>query len=122
MMRAPDIAAHLGLKRYQRSWRGRCPCCDYAAGIFSVREGNGGRALVYCANGCDRAELERATANVTGFELPKGASYAACRSSRSGREEHWNTSDAARLAIRWLQSVRKQRQNELLLDDLVGGS
>ena len=62
MMRATDIAARLGLKRYPRSWRGRCPCCDYASGTFSVREGNGGRVNLYCANGCDRGELEQAVA------------------------------------------------------------
>jgi putative DNA primase/helicase len=39
-----DIASRLGLTRYARSWRGRCPACDYA-GTFSVRAGRDGRAL-----------------------------------------------------------------------------
>ena len=30
MMRATDVALHLALRRYPRSWRGRCPCCDTA--------------------------------------------------------------------------------------------
>ena len=51
MMIAADIALRLGLRRYLRSRRGRCPCCNYATGIFSVREGKAGRARLYCANG-----------------------------------------------------------------------
>ena len=66
LMDALSIAFRLGLKRYQRSWRGRCPCCDYAAGTFAVREGKAGRAWLYCANGCGRSELEEAVAAATG--------------------------------------------------------
>ncbi len=57
MMHARDIASRLGLKRYSRSWRGRCPCCEYGTPTFAVLEGREGRARLYCANGCDRSEL-----------------------------------------------------------------
>lgn len=57
---APDIALRLGLRRYPRSWRGRCPVCDYAGGTFSVRAGRNGRPLLYCASGCTRDDLDRA--------------------------------------------------------------
>ena len=33
-----DIASRLGLRKYPRSWRGRCPACDYK-GTFSLRAG-----------------------------------------------------------------------------------
>jgi putative DNA primase/helicase len=67
MMRATDIAARLGLKRYPRSWRGRCPACDYL-GTFSVRAGRDGRALLYCANCQDREALADSVARATGQE------------------------------------------------------
>ncbi len=66
MMRATDVAFRLGLRRYPRSWRGRCPCCDYSGDTFSVRSGRDGRALLYCANGCEWNELAAAVARATG--------------------------------------------------------
>lgn len=63
---AVEVASRLGLKRYPRSWRGRCPCCQYATPTFSVLEGREGRARLYCANGCDQYELARAVARSTG--------------------------------------------------------
>jgi hypothetical protein len=62
-----DIAMRLGLTRYARSWRGRCPACDYA-GTFSVRAGRDGRALLYCASCQDRDALADAVARATGQE------------------------------------------------------
>ena len=67
MMRAIDIAARLRLKRYPRSWRGRCPACDYT-GTFSVRAGRDGRALLFCASCQDRDALADAVAHATGQE------------------------------------------------------
>jgi putative DNA primase/helicase len=61
-----DLADRLHLKKHPRSWRGRCPCCDYAGSTFSVREGREGRALLYCANGCDRDHLDDAVNRVMG--------------------------------------------------------
>jgi putative DNA primase/helicase len=58
-MTAADLAMRLALKRYPRSWRGRCPCCDYPGAVFSVREVKG-RTSVYCANGCSRDDLNDA--------------------------------------------------------------
>jgi phage/plasmid primase-like uncharacterized protein len=66
VIHATDIAACLGLKRYPRSWRGRCPCCDYGGSTFSMRAARDGRAKLYCANGCGRAELAAAVARATG--------------------------------------------------------
>lgn len=65
MMRAIDVALRLGLRRYPHSWRGRCPCCDYAGGTFSVRAGRDGRARLFCANGCRSDELEETVARAT---------------------------------------------------------
>jgi putative DNA primase/helicase len=70
MMTARAIADRFNLKRLRRSWRGRCPACDYP-GTFSVREGNGGRALLYCASCQDQAALAEAVARATGRE-PRG--------------------------------------------------
>ena len=67
MMTAKAIADRFGLKRLNRSWRGRCPACDYL-GTFSVREGNGGGALFYCASCQDQAALADAVARATGQE------------------------------------------------------
>jgi hypothetical protein len=69
MMRAAEVAERLNLKRYQQSWRGRCPCCDYAANTFCIRAGTKGRALLFCANGCTRQELTEAVARATGHQL-----------------------------------------------------
>jgi putative DNA primase/helicase len=66
-MYAADVARRLGLHRYPRSWRGRCPACDYA-GTFSVRAGRDGRALLFCANCQDRDALVEAVVRATGQE------------------------------------------------------
>ena len=66
MIRATDVAARLALRRYPRSWRGRCPCCDYGGNTFSMRADRQGRALLYCANGCGQKELIDAAARATG--------------------------------------------------------
>ena len=70
MMTAADLALRLGLRRYRRSWRGRCPICDYASDTFSARAGKGGRVRLWCANGCNRDELEKAIATATGQPTP----------------------------------------------------
>ena len=67
MMTARAIAGRFNLRRLCRSWRGRCPACDYP-GAFSVREGNGGRALLYCASCQDQAAVTEAVARATGQE------------------------------------------------------
>jgi hypothetical protein len=69
-MRATDMAVRPGLKQYPRSWRGRCPCCDYKNATFSVRAARDGRARLFCANGCNRGELEKAVASATGQQPP----------------------------------------------------
>ena len=62
---ARDLAQRLDLKKHPRSWRGRCPCCDYNGAVFSVREKQG-RPLLFCANGCDREHLDDAINRVLG--------------------------------------------------------
>jgi putative DNA primase/helicase len=64
---AAEVACRLGLRRYPRSWRGRCPLCDYAT-TFSVRAGRDGRALLFCASCQDRDGLAEAVARATGQE------------------------------------------------------
>ena len=66
-MNATDVARRLGLRRYPRSWRGRCPACDYL-GTFSVRAGRDGRALLFCASCPDRDVLVDAVARAIGQE------------------------------------------------------
>ena len=43
MMTAAGIALRLGLRRYPRSWRGRCSECDYPSKL-AVRAGRDGAA------------------------------------------------------------------------------
>ena len=62
---APEVAGRLGLKRYPRSWRGRCPACDYAT-TLSVRAGRDGRALLFCASCRDRDAIADAVASALG--------------------------------------------------------
>lgn len=71
MMRATQVASRLDLQRYPRSWRGRCPCCDYGGGTFTVRSGRDGRARLYCANGCGREELVETVARALGQPKPE---------------------------------------------------
>jgi putative DNA primase/helicase len=70
MMCATDIAARLNLRRYPRSWRGRCPCCDYRVSTFALRTGKDGSARLFCANGCTTDELVAAVARATGQPAP----------------------------------------------------
>ena len=74
MMRATDVALRLALRRYPRSWRGRCPSCDYPGNTFAVRAGSGGVAHLYCSNGCDQDALAEAVARVTGHPSPAARS------------------------------------------------
>ena len=62
---ASDIASRLDLKKHPRSWRGKCPACDYK-GTFSVKAGRDNRLLLFCANGCDREQLDDALARRLG--------------------------------------------------------
>lgn len=96
---APDIAARLNLKRYPRSWRGRCPSCDYPT-TFSVRAGRDGRPLLYCASCQDRDALAEAVANATGQERqprPSDKDEAALRQRKQDRAlALWRGSESAR--------------------------
>lgn len=65
MLSARDIADRLNLKRHPRSWRGRCPSCDYSGETFSLCE-KGGRLACFCANGCDWNALRDALGRVLG--------------------------------------------------------
>ena len=67
MITAKEIGNRLGLRRLKRSWRGRCPACDYS-GTFSVRDGRDGRAQFYCASCQDRDALTDAVARAIGQE------------------------------------------------------
>jgi putative DNA primase/helicase len=62
---ARDLADRLNLQKYPRSWRGRCPSCDYPGNVFSVREQRVGcRPRTYCANGCDREAINDALSRI----------------------------------------------------------
>jgi putative DNA primase/helicase len=66
MMRARELAERLLLKKYPRSWRGRCPCCAYPSDTFSVLAARDGTARLFCANGCNRDDLANAVMSATG--------------------------------------------------------
>ena len=108
MILAADVATRLGLKRYPRSWRGRCPCCDYAGSTLSVRAARDGRAQLYCANGCDRDELAAAVARATGQPPPAPLVNGDGSASRERKRERalalWRGSEPATgtLADRYL--------------------
>ena len=87
MMHASDMAMRLGLDRYPRSWRGRCPCCDYAGNTFSVRAAEDGGARLYCANGCQLGELVEAVARATGQPSTVRQGDADDAASGSGKRE-----------------------------------
>ena len=65
MLTAADIARRLGLRRYSRSWRGRCPACDYPS-TFSVRACRDGRTMLFCSSCQDRDALADAVLRATG--------------------------------------------------------
>lgn len=108
MMYAIDVATRLGLARYPRSWRGRCPCCDYSGATFSVRAARDGRARLFCSNGCDRDELAKAVAHATGQPLHKPEVEANADAIRERKRERalalWRGSEPATgtLADRYL--------------------
>ena len=108
MIHATDVAARLGLKRYPRSWRGRCPCCDYAVRPSRYARRGDGRAKLYCANGCDRAELATAVARATGQPVAVPRVDADATASREHKRERalalWRGSEPAEgtLADRYL--------------------
>ncbi len=98
MISAVDVAGRLHLKRYPRSWRGRCPVCDYN-GTFSIRAGRDGRALAYCASCNDRDALQNAISRVMG---------GSCQApSRSDTQD-----EASRRARRQVAALRVWRGSE----------
>jgi phage/plasmid primase-like uncharacterized protein len=68
---ARDLADRLNLKRHPRSWRGRCPACDYAGSTFTIRADRIGRPRLYCANGCAPDVLNDVVRRATGRELSR---------------------------------------------------
>jgi putative DNA primase/helicase len=67
MMRATEVASRLDLRRYPRSWRGRCPCCGYPKATFAVQVGRDGGARLACFNGCSPNELAKEVARRLGL-------------------------------------------------------
>lgn len=59
---ASEIAAHLGLHRAGRDWRGNCPCCGYHDS-FAVTEKDG-RTLAWCASCGDQRAIGALLRNV----------------------------------------------------------
>jgi len=99
---ARDLASRLNLAKYPRSWRGRCPACDYPGNVFSVREAKlGSRPRLYCANGCDRQDLDDAISRViagwnAASPTPEDQLWAA--SEASGHEAYLRARALTRLA------------------------
>lgn len=91
MMSATDIAARLDLRRYPRSWRGRCPCCEYRVNTFSVRSGRNGIARLFCANGCTTDDLTETVAR------KMGQPTSAPRSDTAPSVRQWNRERALAL-------------------------
>jgi putative DNA primase/helicase len=99
MMSARDLADRLGLKKYPRSWRGRCPCCDYRVDTLSVIVARDGTARFFCANGCSRDDLANAVVRATGPHLLQTESGAGDAVSRERNRERalalWRGSEPA---------------------------
>ena len=85
-MIAVDLAKRLDLVRYRRSWRGRCPACDYP-GTFSLKAGRDGRALLFCASCQDREALADAAAQVMGQPRHPAAAVAGDKVAASQRKQ-----------------------------------
>jgi putative DNA primase/helicase len=83
---AAEVACRFGLRRYPRSWRGKCPACDYAT-TFSVRAGRDGRALLLCASCQDRDALVEAVARSTGQERQAAQSQDHDEAARQQRRQ-----------------------------------
>lgn len=67
----PTIADRSNLSRHPRSWRAKCPVCQYGGnGTFSVKAGRNGRPLLYCANGCDLELLRCAISGALPTQTP----------------------------------------------------
>jgi len=80
-MNGAEIAARLGLRRAGHGWAGACPVCGYATGL-RVNE-KAGRALWWCAAGCDRDAL---TAAVLGEGAAPSAQAAGARPNDDKRD------------------------------------
>lgn len=63
-MTGAEIAARLGLRRAGPGWAGACPVCGYKTGL-RVNE-KAGRALWWCAAGCERDALTAAVLGESG--------------------------------------------------------
>ena len=59
-MSAEGIANVLGARKVGAGWLARCPAHDDQNPSLSIKEGEGGRALVYCHAGCDQERVIRA--------------------------------------------------------------
>jgi putative DNA primase/helicase len=57
-MTAAELAARLGLRRAGNGWMGPCPACGYPKGLRLNQRG--GKAMWWCASGCDRHTLTAA--------------------------------------------------------------
>jgi hypothetical protein len=99
MMIARDIAARLGLRKYPRSWRGQCPCCEYPGGTFSVLAARDGTARLFCASGCNHDDLTNAVARATGQHVLSMESNVADADARDRNRERalalWRGSEPA---------------------------
>ena len=97
MISAPELATRLGLRKCKRDWRGTCPSCGYNA-AFSVRAGDSGRALAWCASCQDRDGLANALNRVTAgawkppvAQAPETVEEARTRKQEAARKV-WNGS------------------------------
>jgi putative DNA primase/helicase len=89
---ANDLADRLHLRKHPRSWRGRCISCGYDA-AFAVKSGLGGRANLWCSNGCSHETLLREAARVTGGDYTPPA-------QRTSAAEHRTEQDRIEYAQR----------------------
>jgi phage/plasmid primase-like uncharacterized protein len=94
------LAARLGLRRYLRSWRGRCPLCDYPGNTLSILAARDQSPRLYCANGCTRDELDHAAHRAFGAawkpaERPGDATAAETRARKQEAARRlWNGAEA----------------------------
>ena len=108
---ASDLATRLGLRKCKRDWRGDCPSCGYHS-AFSVRAGDGDRALAWCSSCQDRDGLASALDRITGgaWIPPVQQTHESVEEARARKQEAarrlWNGSIPASgtLVDRYLSS------------------
>ncbi len=90
-MSAEGIAKVLGARKVGAGWLARCPAHDDQNPSLSIKEGEDGRALVYCHAGCDQERViealrSRGLWSETERAVNRGDALNAVKSNQNGTE------------------------------------